>query len=156
MAFLSFWIAVWTRPLDAFCDALGVTFSDGPMKMLRNASCVPEACVRTLRLIGPVTFAPGTSSQRRTLPEKMSWTFCWDRFAIALSGLVATHTPSRAILLNVSPPGSPDCWSREDMPMFTRLRATSPMPTSEPPWETVNFVFGYFFLYALMRSTVRG
>ena len=42
------------------------------MKMFWNASCVPEAAVRTTRSIGPLTRAPGTCRQLRMRPEKIA------------------------------------------------------------------------------------
>src|SRR6476659_7468981 len=47
--------------------------------------------------------------------------------------------PSRAILLKTRPPGSPGLGSREELPIVTRPRATSEMPTSEPPWSSLNW-----------------
>jgi len=46
---------------------------------------------------------------------------------------VTTQTPSRAIRLKTSPPGSPSRGSREALPIVTLPFATSLMPTSVLP-----------------------
>ena len=108
------------------------------MKMFWNASCVPEAGLRTIRSIVPDAWAPGTWLQERTRPEKIACTVSCERFASPLPGWVAMQTPSRAMRLNTSPPGSDGCGSREDMPSDTRPRETSAMPMSDPPWRMRN------------------
>jgi hypothetical protein len=129
--------------LEAFADApLNTDFV--PMKIFWNASCVPDAAVRTTRLIDPVAVAPGMSLQLRTWPEKIAWICAWDRFGSLLAGLVTRQIASLAILLKTRPPGSELFGSREELPMLTRPAATSATPTSEPPWASLNFTrFGY-------------
>src|SRR5258705_4638103 len=105
MPFLSDFTACWIRPLEAFCAALDETLLL-PMKIFWNASCVPEAGVRTSRLIGPVAVAPGTSLQSRTVPEKMPWIWSWEKLATGVSGLVMMQNASLAIFVQNMPPGS--------------------------------------------------
>src|SRR3954453_12369662 len=104
------------RPLEAFWAALDETLLE-PMKIFWKASCVPEAGVRTARLIGPVVPAPGTSDQSRTAPEKIPWIWSWVRLAIGLPGLVIRQIASLATLLKVRPPGSVGLGSREELPI---------------------------------------
>ena len=68
------------------------------MKMFWNASAVPEAAVRVMMLIAPLTPWPATWFQLRTRPEKIAWIWLWDKLPMRLRGFVITHTPSRAIL----------------------------------------------------------
>ena len=49
----------WIRPFDAFWLAVFVTLN-GLMKILSNASWVPDAAVLTNRSMFPLTVAPGT------------------------------------------------------------------------------------------------
>src|SRR6187200_2256992 len=130
--------ACWTRPLEALAAIDEVTVFV-PMKIFWNASCVPEAAVRTTRLIEPVVPAPGMSSQLRTWPEKIAWIWACERFASLLAGLVTMQIASLAILLKTRPPGSELFGSRDELPIVTRPAATSATPTSEPPWASLNF-----------------
>src|SRR3954467_686038 len=132
MAFLSDWTVCWIRPLDAFAEALDITDFE-PMKIFWKASCVPEAAVRTVRSIGPLSPEPGTSLQSRTLPEKIDWIVFWSKFVDWFAGLVTTQMASLAILLKKMPPGSVGLGSRDELPIVTRPAATSATPMSEPP-----------------------
>ena len=58
MPVLLFFTACWTRPFEARWLATGVTLVL-PRKIFWNASCVPEAAVRTNTLIVPFAVAPG-------------------------------------------------------------------------------------------------
>src|SRR4051812_19882836 len=121
-----------TSPFDAFWLAVFDTLN-GFMKIFWNASCVPDAAVRTNRSTPPPTVEPETLLQSRVWPEKIDWTWACDRFPTLFALLVTRQMPSCAILLNTSPPGSPGFGSRDELPIVTRPRATSDTPTSEPP-----------------------
>src|SRR4029450_9291286 len=144
------------RPFEAFAEAPLKTVLV-PMKIFWNASCVPEAAVRTTRLIDPVVPAPGTSSQLRICPEKIPWIWACERLASLLFGLVTMQIASLAILLKTRPPGSELFGSREELPIVTRPAATSATPTSDPPWASLNFTRpGYCLRYALASSDASG
>src|SRR5262249_6078429 len=146
----------WTRPLEAFADAAPVTF-ELPMKIFWNASCVPEAAVRTIRLIDPLVLAPGTCDQLRIRPEKMPWICDCDRLPTPLRGFVTTQIASLAIRLNTRLESSLLFLSREELPIETRPAATSATPTSEPPWARRNRArFGNVLLYCRASSDARG
>jgi hypothetical protein len=128
--------ACWTSPFDAFWLAVFDTLN-GFMKIFWNASWVPDAAVLTNKSMPP-PLAPGTLPQSRVWPEKIDCTCSCDRFGTGFALFVIRQMPSCAILLNTSPPGSPGFGSRDELPIVTRPRETSEMPTSEPPWSSLN------------------
>src|SRR6476661_4160194 len=147
MAFLSDCTVCWTRPLEAFCEAALLTVTE-PRKIFWKASWVPDAAVRTTRLIEPVAVAPGTSSQLRICPEKIPLIVSCDRLETGLAGFVTTQMASFAILLKKMPPGSLSLGSRDESPIVTRPAATSATPTSDPPCARRNFTRpGYCLRY---------
>ena len=110
------------------------------MKIFWNASCVPEAAVRTNMSIGPPAVAPGTCAPVADAAGEDRLDLLLRESASVLPVWVTMQIASLAILLKTSPPGSLGFGSRDDMPIVTRPRETSATPTSEPPWRSLKSI----------------
>ena len=104
------------------------------MKIFWKASWVPEAAVRTMTSIVRSSGRARDRSPIADSPPKIAWTSLLARVRQACCRRGDDAERVLAILLNTRPPGSVGFGSREDIPIVTRPRETSAIPTSEPPW----------------------
>ena len=104
------------------------------MKMFWNASCVPEAAVRTKRSIGPRAVAPADSLQLCDPAGEDRLDLLLARGSRAwLLGLRDDADRVAGDLVEDDAAGVAGFGSREELPIVTRPRDTSVMPMSEPP-----------------------